>query len=286
VLRDGRVAVTEPAKGFTTARAIELIVGRKVEEAMRWRQRDVPADAPPLLEVRDLFAGPRVRGVTFDVRAGEIVGLAGLMGSGRTELAHALFGIERIESGTVSVRGRPVKLRGSASAIEAGIALIPEDRRVQGLVLDHTVRANLTVTLLGALSEHGVLRRRKEEALAKQLGESLNITSWALPRPARLLSGGNQQKVVIAKWLGRDPDILVMDEPTAGIDVGTKAEIIEIIRRLADAGKAVIVISSEFVELLASVDRVLVLRDGVVAGAYDRKDIAGEEELHALVQAA
>jgi ribose transport system ATP-binding protein len=286
VLRDGRVVVTEPAKGFPTARAIELIVGRKVEEAMRWRQRDVPADAPPLLEVRDLFAGPRVRGVTFDVRAGEIVGLAGLMGSGRTELAHALFGIERIESGTVSVRGRPVKLRGSASAIEAGIALIPEDRRVQGLVLDHTVRANLTVTLLGALSEHGVLRRRKEEALAKQLGESLNITSWALPRPARLLSGGNQQKVVIAKWLGRDPDILVMDEPTAGIDVGTKAEIIEIIRRLADAGKAVIVISSEFVELLASVDRVLVLRDGVVAGAYDRKDIAGEEELHARVQAA
>ena len=286
VLRDGRVVVTQSAKGLTTARAIELIVGRKVEETMRWRPRSIPADAPPLLEVRDLVAGPRVRGVTFDLKAGEIVGLAGLMGSGRTELAHALFGIERIESGTVRVRGKLVKLRGSDAAIEAGIALIPEDRRVQGLVLDHTVRTNLTVTLLDALSRHGVMRRRKEEELAKQLGESLNITSWALPRPARLLSGGNQQKVVIAKWLGRDPDILVMDEPTAGIDVGTKAEIIEIIRRLADAGKAVIVISSEFVELLASVDRVLVIRDGVVAGVYDRKDIAGEEALHALVQAA
>ncbi len=286
VLRDGHVVATEPAKGLTTARAIELIVGRKVEETMRWRPREIPADAPPLLEVRDLVAGPRVRGVSLDVRAGEIIGLAGLMGSGRTELAHALFGIERIESGTVSIRGRVLKLRNSDAAIEAGIALIPEDRRVQGLFLDHSVRTNLTVTLLGALSEHGVMRRRKEEELAKQLGESLKITSWALPRPARLLSGGNQQKVVIAKWLGRDPDILVMDEPTAGIDVGTKAEIIQIIRRLADSGKAVIVISSEFVELLASVDRVLVIKDGVVAGAYDRKDIAGEEELHALVQAA
>lgn len=286
VLRDGRVVATEDAKGLTTARAIELIVGRKVEEAMRWRPRTVPADAPPLLEVRDVVAGPRVRGVSFEVKAGEIVGLAGLMGSGRTELAHALFGIQSIDSGAVLVRGRPVKIRTPEAAIEAGIALIPEDRRVQGLVLDHSVKSNLTLTLLESLSEHGVMRRRKEEELAKRLGESLRITSWALPRPARLLSGGNQQKVVIAKWLGRDPDILVMDEPTAGIDVGTKAEIIEIIRRLADSGKAVVVISSEFVELLASVDRVLVIKDGVVAGAYDRKDIAGEEELHALVQAA
>jgi ribose transport system ATP-binding protein len=286
VLRDGRVVATVDAQGLTTARAIELIVGRKVEETMRWRPRTIPEDAPPLLEVQDLVAGPRVRGVTFEVRAGEIVGLAGLMGSGRTELAHALFGIQSVDSGTVLVRGRPVKLRTPEVAIDAGIALIPEDRRVQGLILDHSVRSNLTLTLLQALSEHGVMRRRKEEALAKQLGESLKITSWALPRPARLLSGGNQQKVVIAKWLGRDPDILVMDEPTAGIDVGTKAEIIEIIRRLADGGKAIIVISSEFVELLASVDRVLVVKDGVVAGAYDRKDIAGEEELHALVQAA
>ncbi len=286
VLRDGRVVATQAAQGLTTAGAIELIVGRKVEETMRWRPRAIPEDAPPLLEVRDLVAGPRVRGVSFEVKSGEIVGLAGLMGSGRTELAHALFGIQSIDSGAVLVRGRPVKVRSPEAAIEAGIALIPEDRRVQGLILDHSVKSNLTLTLLQALSEHGVMRRRREEALAKQLGESLKITSWALPRPARLLSGGNQQKVVIAKWLGRNPDILVMDEPTAGIDVGTKAEIIEIIRRLADGGKAVIVISSEFVELLASVDRVLVIKEGVVAGAYDRKDIAGEEELHALVQAA
>lgn len=286
VLRDGKVVTTESAHGLTTARAIELIVGQKVEETMRWRPRTVPADAPAALDVHDLVSGPRVRGVTFDVRAGEIVGLAGLMGSGRTELAHALFGIQRIDSGTVLVRGREVRLRSPSAAIDAGIALIPEDRRVQGLVLDHAVRANLTVTMLRALSDHGVMRRNREEELARQLAETLSITSWALPRPARLLSGGNQQKVVIAKWLGRDPDILIMDEPTAGIDVGTKAEIVEIIRRLADAGKAVVVISSEFVELLAAVDRILIIRDGVIVGARARKDIAGEEELHALVQAA
>ncbi|HVS84350.1 MAG TPA: sugar ABC transporter ATP-binding protein [Gaiellaceae bacterium] len=286
VLRDGDVVTTESAQGLTTARAIELIVGRKVEERMRWRPRTVPQDAPTLLEVDDLVSGPRVRGITFDIRAGEIVGLAGLMGSGRTELAHALFGIQRIDSGTVRVRGREVRLRSPSAAIDAGIALIPEDRRVQGLVLDHAVRTNLTVTMLRALSEHGVMRRRREEELAHQLAESLSITSWALPRPARLLSGGNQQKVVIAKWLGRDPDILVMDEPTAGIDVGTKAEIVEIIRRLADEGKAVLVISSEFVELLAAVDRILIIRDGVIRGTHARKDITGEEELHALVQAA
>ena len=274
---------------MTTARTIELIVGRKIEETMRWRPRTVPPTRPA---ARGSRSRRRPAGATARPSrsgAGEIVGLAGLMGSGRTELAHALFGIQRIESGDgPRPRARASGLRSPRAAIDAGIALVPEDRRVQGLVLDHSVRTNLTITLLRTLSD----ARRDAPPHARRSSHgssshSLSITSWALPRPARLLSGGNQQKVVIAKWLGRDPDILVMDEPTAGIDVGTKAEIIEIIRRLADAGKAVI---ADLVGVRRAARR---RRPGPDhpgrrrrGGALDRKDIAGEEELHALLQAA
>ncbi len=285
-LRDGKVVATEPSSELTTARAIELIVGRKMGEAMTWRPRVVPEDAPTVLEVEHLSAGPRVSDVSFSVRAGEVIGLAGLMGSGRSELARVLFGIDRAEWGTVRIKGRPVRLRGVQSAIDAGIALIPEDRRVQGLVLDHTVRSNLTLTLLRAITEQGVVRSRQERELAERLGESLNITAGSLARPVRLLSGGNQQKVVIAKWLGRDPDVLIMDEPTVGVDVGTKGEIVEAVRHLAEGGKAVIMISSEFPELLAVADRILLVHRGTIAGDYDRRDIADEEHLLALVQAA
>ena len=284
VLRDGRIVATEPAAGLTISRVIELVVGRTVSGAMEWRRRKVSRDVEPLFEVRDLIAGPRVRGITFEVYAGEIVGLAGLMGSGRTELAHALFGISRIESGHVHVRGREITIHNTRDAIAAGLALVPEDRRREGLVLDHTVRANLTLTLLQTLTDHGVLRRRREEELAERLATSLGVVGGSLLNPVRLLSGGNQQKVVIAKWFGRDPDILLLDEPTSGIDVGTKAEIVEAIRRLADAGKAVIMISSEVVDLLAAADRILVIHDGVIGGSYLREEIPNEKALHALIQ--
>jgi ribose transport system ATP-binding protein len=286
ILRDGNVVHSGPAAELTTGRAIELIVGRNVEETLRWRPRDVDRDGQPLLEVRDLKAGPRVRGASFDLYSGEIVGLAGLMGSGRSELAQALFGIERIESGHVRIRGEEVRIRSSRDAIAAGIALIPEDRRIQGLVLDHTVRNNLTLTLLRSLTSHGVLRRSLETDLAQQLADQLGITGGMLYRPVRLLSGGNQQKVVIAKWLGRHPDILIMDEPTAGIDIGTKGEIVGMIRQLADGGTAVILISSEAPELLAASDRILAIHRGAIAGSHDRRDVDDEAALQALIQEA
>ena len=182
------------------------------------------------------------------------------------------------------VRGREVRIRNSRDAIAAGIALIPEDRRIQGLVLDHTVAGNLTLTLLRALTSHGVIRRSLEMDLAQRLADQLDITSGMLFRPVRLLSGGNQQKVVIAKWLGRDPDLLIMDEPTAGIDIGTKGEIVEMIRRLADSGKAVILISSEAPELLAAADRILAIHRGAIVGSYDRRDVEDEAALQTLVQ--
>jgi ribose transport system ATP-binding protein len=233
--------------------------------------------------VRDLNCGPRVRDVSFQLRAGEIVGIAGLMGSGRTELARCLFGIDRAQSGEIRVRGRRVDIADPADALAAGIALIPEDRRAQGLVLDHSVRANLLLPLLRRMRRGPLLNDRKGEALARTLIERFGVKVANPGRAVRLLSGGNQQKVVIAKWLGVEPDILIMDEPTAGVDIGTKSEILDMIRALADAGKGVLVISSEYPELLAVSDRVLVLREGSVHGDLRRDDIPDEETLQLAV---
>ncbi len=206
------------------------------------------------------------------------------MGSGRSELVRAIFGIDPVDSGEILVRGRPLALSGPQDAIAAGIALIPEDRREQGLVLDHTVRENILLPLLGRLSRGGFVDDAEGNRLADSFVQRLTIRTRSLNHPIRQLSGGNQQKVVIAKWLGIEPQILIMDEPTAGVDIGTKSEILDMIRDLADAGKGVIVISSEYPELLAVSDRVLVLRDGAVVDDLTRRDIADEESLQLAVQ--
>jgi ribose transport system ATP-binding protein len=239
-----------------------------------------------VLELRDVTAGPRVQGISFSVARGEIVGLAGLMGSGRTELARVLFGIDPVRSGSIVLRGQELRLQGPQDAIDAGIALIPEDRRAQGLVLDHSVRENLTLPLLGRMRRGPLLDDRKGRSLARGLIERFRVKVADPDRPVRLLSGGNQQKVVIAKWLGTDPEILVMDEPTAGVDIGTKNEILATIRSLADQGMAVLVISSEYPELLAVSDRVVVLRNGTVHRVLDRAEIPDENRLQLVVQGA
>jgi ribose transport system ATP-binding protein len=222
--------------------------------------------------------------MSFSLRAGEILGLAGLMGSGRTELARLIFGIDRPTSGEILLRGEPAGITNPRIAIAKGIALVPEDRRLQGLVLTHAVRDNLLLPALGGLTRAGFVDDRSGDGLAARLIERLQIRLSSPKRPVNLLSGGNQQKVVIGKWLGRDPDVLILDEPTAGVDIGTKTEIIQRIRELADSGKAVIVISSELAELLAVSDRVLVLRRGTVTADLDRRDIADEESLQLAIQ--
>ncbi|HEV7825289.1 MAG TPA: sugar ABC transporter ATP-binding protein [Mycobacteriales bacterium] len=282
VLRDGRRVLTERLADLTPARIVEAIVGRRMEGRLEYRERGTTGE--PLLEVRGLHAGRRVRDVSFRVDAGEILGLAGLMGSGRTELARCLFGIDRLEAGEVLLRGRPVDVSSPRAAIEAGLALIPEDRRAQGLVLDHSVRDNLLLPLLGRIRRGPLLSDRRGRALAGALLDRFSVKAANPARPVRLLSGGNQQKVVIAKWLGTEPDVLIMDEPTAGVDIGTKSEILDMIRDLADAGKAVVVISSELPELLSVSDRVLVLRDGSVDADLHRRDIPSEEALQLAVQ--
>jgi len=283
VLRDGKRVLTEDLEKLTMEQVIDQIVGRKLEHAMEWKERTVPAEATVLLEVRGL-SGAKLDGVEFRLREGEILGLAGLMGSGRSELVRAIFGIDPIDSGEVLVRGRPLALSGPQDAIAAGIALIPEDRREQGLVLDHTVRENFLLPLLGRLSRGGFVDDAEGNRLVDSFVQRLTIRTPSLNHPIRQLSGGNQQKVVIAKWLGIEPQILIMDEPTAGVDIGTKGEIVNMIRAFAEAGNGVIIISSELPELLAVSDRVLILRDGRVERTLDRREIQSEEALHHAVQ--
>ncbi len=284
ILRDGRRLLTEKLADVTPEQIVEGIVGKKIEGQLTYRHRGHDTDVAPLLEVRNLTAGPRVRDVSFSLRPGEILGLAGLMGSGRTELARVLFGIDPVDSGEIHLRGRKVTISNPRRAIEEGFALIPEDRRAQGLVLDHSVRENLLLPMLDRTRKGGLLSARAGKVLSAQLIERFSVKVANPQRPVRLLSGGNQQKVVLAKWLGTDPEVLILDEPTAGVDIGTKSEILDMIRGLADAGKAVIVISSEYPELLAVSDRILVLRDGTVADDLDRADVEDEESLQLAVQ--
>jgi ribose transport system ATP-binding protein len=243
-----------------------------------------PASREPLLEVRELTAGDMVDDVSFDVHAGEIVGVVGLMGSGRSELARALCGIDRVSRGEVRLRGAPVRIRRPADAIAAGIALVPEDRRRQGLVLDHSVQANLLAPLLRRLTRRGLISAERCREVYEQYATRLAIKTSSPNTLAKRLSGGNQQKVVIGKWLACEPDLLILDEPTAGVDVGARSEIVGMVRRLADEGKGVVLISSELNEVLALADRILVLRAGRVQALVPREAVQSEAELHRLVQ--
>lgn len=282
VLRDGAVAMNGTVADVSMEDIIGAIVGQKLEHSMDWHAREVSDTV--VLETRKLNAGDRLRDVDLTLHKGEVLGLAGLMGSGRTELARALFGIDRVDSGDVLLNGEKSSISKPKAAIEAGIALIPEDRRVQGLVLDHSVRDNIVLPLLTRISRRGFVDDGKAD---RQVGEAvslLSVVTRSVKQAVKELSGGNQQKVVIAKWLGMGPQILIMDEPTAGVDIGTKAEIVRLIRDFADEGGSVIMISSELPELLAVSDRLLILRDGHVESEIDRAQIKREQDLHHAVQ--
>jgi ribose transport system ATP-binding protein len=286
VLRDGRHILTEDTAALTMNQVIDAIVGQSMEQAFEWQERSVDRSVAPLLQVRNLSAGSRVQDISFDLYPGEILGLAGLMGSGRTELARAIFGIDRVDKGEILIRGQRVDIGNPEEAIIAGVSLVPEDRRTQGLVLDHSVKNNLLLPLLNRLDHAGIIDDRRGDRMAGSIVTDLRIKTGSIATTARLLSGGNQQKVVIGKWLATEPDILIMDEPTVGVDIQAKTEILGVIRALADRGKGIIVISSELVELLAVSDRLLVLRDGHVVREVDRREIRTEEELHRAVQGA
>jgi ribose transport system ATP-binding protein len=284
VLRDGVGVGTQATSELDMASLIELIVGHAVERSLGERPPAAPRHGTPLLSLHGVSAGDRLHGVDLDVHPGEVVGIAGLMGSGRSELARAVFGIDRMTSGSVRVRGEEVRIRRPRDAIARGIVLVPEDRRREGLVLQHSVRDNLTVTLLRRFSRGGFLEDSKLDAAARAEVERLDIRLRSLGAPVRRLSGGNQQKVVLSKWLTTEPDVLILDEPTVGVDIATRTEIVELVRSLAADGKGILVISSELAELLALADRLVVLREGRVDRLLDRSDVSSEPELHRLVQ--
>lgn len=284
VLRNGEHVVTEETANLTMEQVIDHVVGQQMEQAFEWQERQVERDLTPLLEVKGLTSAGRFRNVQFSLYPGEILGIAGLMGSGRTEIARALFGIDQIDSGEIHIRGSRMKINNTRDAMNAGISLIPEDRRLQGLVVEHSIKDNLLLPLLRDLSHGGMVDDQQGEQTVKTFVERLRIQARSIFEPVSLLSGGNQQKVVIAKWLAADPDILIMDEPTAGVDIGSKTEILDTIRQLADSGKGILVISSELPELLAVSDRILILQDGNVKRDIDRQNISSEEALHHAVQ--
>ncbi len=286
VLRDGRRIVTDATGNLTMEQVIDHVVGQRMEQAFAWQERRVDRSGEPLLEVHRLASGQIVRDMSFNLYPGEILGIAGLMGSGRTELARALFGIDRIDGGGILIRGQQVSIRSPRDAIAVGISLVPEDRRRQGLVLDQSVKNNLLLPLLQRLRRGGLIDDARGNRITESFVRSLQIKTDSIVQRVRLLSGGNQQKVVIAKWLATEPDILIMDEPTAGVDIRAKTEILGIIRQLADAGKGVIVISSEPAELLAVSDRLLIMHGGGLKRELDRREIVTEEDLHHAVQSA
>ncbi len=263
VLRDGQNVATWARGAWTRPSLIEAMVGRQLEQ--EFPKQVAPRGAPRLV-VRDLHRGDAVRGVSFQVHAGEVLGLTGLVGSGRTETARLIFGADRATRGTVALDGRTLRLRSPRDAIQAGICLLTEDRKRQGLMLGRSVLENFALPNLPSLATAGVVNVRRERAAWAGHAQTLQIK---VPTPETLaahLSGGNQQKVVLAKWLQRQADVIIFDEPTRGIDVGAKYEIYLLINQLAQAGKAILMISSELPEVLGMSDRILVMHQGRITG--------------------
>ncbi|QQQ73951.1 sugar ABC transporter ATP-binding protein [Saccharothrix sp. 6-C] len=264
VLKDGRTVATGlPARETRTADLIRLMTGRDVEYAFPPRE-PVDPTAPEVLVVRGLAAGERFAGVDLTVRAGEVVGLAGLVGSGRSEILEAVYGARKLTAGTVEVDGKRLRRGSVGAAVRAGVGLCPEERKSQGLLLDQAVYRNITVSTLSAFSRFGFLDSGAERARSRELTTALDVRPPGVDRAVRTLSGGNQQKVVLARWLLRECRVLLLDEPTRGVDVGARSEIYELIRDLAGRGVAVVVVSSEVEEVLGLADRVLVVREGRV----------------------
>ena len=272
ILRDGKHVITAPMGELTLDSMIAHIVGRR-SRGFSDVTRQAASVGEPLLEARGLSGLHKPHEVDLTLHRGEVVGVAGLLGSGRSSLARLLFGIEPMVKGEIRIKGRPVSIGGPPDAIGHSIALIPEDRARQGFVAHHSVASNIVLPNLNRLSGMSFVKRRQAAALAEAWIRNLRIRTASRDSPVRSLSGGNAQKVVLAKWLARDPDILILDEPTAGIDIGSKSEIVTLIRDLARQGKAILVLSSEVQELLAACDRILVMSDGRIVRDIPRHDL-------------
>jgi rhamnose transport system ATP-binding protein len=275
VLRDGAHVVTAPAGELTTDLVVRHMVGRRLDALFPKQAAEI---GETVLEVRGLGRVGAFEDISFELHRGEVLGCAGLVGAGRTELARVLFGIDRPDAGRILVHGREVEIGSPAAAMRHGIAYVPEDRHQQGLVLEFGIADNVVLPILRRVSRLGILDRRRARRLARDYTERLRVRATGPDQLAGALSGGNQQKVVLAKWLTTSPEILLLDEPTRGIDIGAKAEVHRIVSRLAADGLAILLISSELPEVLAASDRVLVFHQGRLTGVFGRAE-ATEERL-------
>jgi rhamnose transport system ATP-binding protein len=275
VMRDGAVVHDARIADMTPDEMVRRMVGRELSAMFPKQDAEV---GEPVLRVEGLTREGVFFDVGFEVRAGEIVALAGLVGAGRSEVARAIFGVDRPDAGRVEVGGRRLPPAKPKAAMKAGIGFVPEDRRQQGLVLDLSIARNTALTRLSTLATAGLIRASAETRLARDWGSRLQLRFHRLEDPVGTLSGGNQQKVVLAKWLATEPKLLIIDEPTRGIDVGTKAEVHRLMSELAGRGLAVLMISSELPEVLGMADRVLVMHEGRLTGELSRAE-ADEESV-------
>jgi ribose transport system ATP-binding protein len=274
VLRDGRNAGEMPISDATLDKVIALMVGRAMDQMFPKQEVEI---GDIILSVKNLSRGKVVRNVSFDLRRGEILGFAGLVGAGRTETVRALFGIDAKDSGDILLEGKLVDLSSPRASVGAGLGLVPEDRKQQGLVLGMAVYKNITLPTLNRMTRALVIDSAQERALSERFVDQLRIRTPGIKQLVKYLSGGNQQKVVLAKWLAVHPEILILDEPTRGIDVGAKAEIHALMGQFAQEGMGVILISSELPELLGMCDRILVMAMGTVTGEFDRSEFDQEK---------
>jgi rhamnose transport system ATP-binding protein len=278
VLRDGRLICTTATQETTKEAIIRNMVGRDLA-AIFPRERSMIGDA--VLACRGLSRRGAFCNVDLEIRQGEIIGLAGLIGAGRTAVAHAIFGIDPPDTGEILLDGKPVHIRSPRDAVAFGLALVPENRQRQGLILTQPVTHNITLTILRQIAAAGWIRRRREIELARSVAANLRLKARRLDEPVEYLSGGNQQKVVLAKWLVRHPRVLILDEPTRGIDVGAKAEVHRLMRELTTQGMGILMISSELPEILAMSDRIIVMREGQIVARFERSEASAERVVSA-----
>ena len=283
VMRDGEYIATKPIRDTSVDEIVRMMVGRDVTTLFPKQEAEIGEE---VLRVEGLSRAGVFHDISFRVRAGEIVGLAGLVGAGRSEVVRAVFGVDPYDSGSVHVLGRKLARGNPRAAMAAGLALVPEDRRKQGLVLDSGVSKNMTIAIRKKLSTLGLITGRVENQAARTWASRLEVKASFLDTEAGTLSGGNQQKVVLGKWLATEPKVLIVDEPTRGIDVGTKSEVHRLLSELAGQGMAIIMISSELPEVLGMADRVLVMREGELTAELSRAEATPESVMLAATQSS
>ncbi|HEY8687281.1 MAG TPA: sugar ABC transporter ATP-binding protein, partial [Chloroflexota bacterium] len=274
VLRDGKNVGGGTTSDLPQDHLIQMMVGRTLDKLFPKEEAEI---GETVLQVEGLRRDGVFRDISFELRRGEILGLAGLVGARRTEVARAIFGIDRLQGGRILLHGSPISIKAPRDALRRGIAYLPEDRQHQGLVLSMPITHNVTLPILQSLSTAGWIRTREESIIAHEQGQRLQLRgASSYMQAVRQLSGGNQQKVVLAKWLATKPQVLILDEPTRGIDVGTKAEVHRLISQLAGQGLAILMISSELPEVLGMSDRILVMREGRLTGEFTRSEATQE----------